>query len=83
MAAGPRLGTVPTPPGDGNRGVSMSLESPDGAHKKAERGRMAVLALMTLYLVLAVAVGVVRNQPHLSGANGSAPVVARAGVPFR
>ncbi len=61
----------------------MSRESPDGAHQKAERGLMTVLSLMALYLVLAVAVGGVRSQAQLSRANGSEPMGAPAGAPFR
>jgi hypothetical protein len=51
----------------------MTAQLEDHADKgKTERGRYRVLALMTLYLVLAVAFGVVRNELH------AAPVPAHS-----
>jgi hypothetical protein len=51
-----------------------------------DRGRYKVLALMTLYLVLAVTIGIVRNELHaapahaaheaVAGATGAAPAAA-------
>lgn len=59
-------GTVlhPRPFGDGIRGVSMTTELPYSASKAkaADRGRSKVLALIALYLVLAVSVGAIRSH---------------------
>jgi hypothetical protein len=59
----------------------MTPEAEDGARRKAERGPMAVLSLMAVYLVLAVAVGVARGQ--MQSARVGAPGVFAAGAPFR
>jgi hypothetical protein len=55
----------------------MSAEFQDKA--KAERTRWTVLTLMALYLVLSVAVGVVRNQ--LQAAPAAATVATAQGGP--
>lgn len=48
----------------------MTIQLDDAALKgKTARGRSTVLALITLYLVLAVAFGVVRNELHAAPAH--------------
>lgn len=60
--------------------LEMTVQLEDHAHKgKTDRGRYKVLALMTLYLVLAVAFGVVRNELHAAPAH-EAPAAQAAGA---
>ncbi|MGZ3274357.1 MAG: hypothetical protein ACXU82_15935 [Caulobacteraceae bacterium] len=54
----------------------MTVQTDSQALKgKTDRGRYKVLALVTLYLVLAVAFGVVRNELHAAPTH---PAVAAA-----
>jgi hypothetical protein len=59
------------------RNLEMTVRLEDPALKgKTDRGRYKVLALMTLYLVLAVAFGVVRNELHAAPAPAAHMAVA-------
>jgi len=59
--------------------IFMSAEVRDGdLEARRERGRMKVLALVALYLVLAVTVGVVRSELQASGAARSPPAAVHA-----
>ncbi len=59
----------------------MTVQLDDDSLKgKTDRGRYRVLALMTLYLVLAVAFGVVRNELHAAPAH-EAPAAQAASAP--
>jgi hypothetical protein len=45
-----------------------------------DRGRYKVLAVMTLYLVLAVAIGIVRNELHANSVPAAQEAVAGATI---
>jgi hypothetical protein len=60
--------------------MSVKLEDPP-LQGKSDRGRYKVLALMTLYLVLAVAFGLARNELHAAPIPAAHAAAAPAGQP--